>query len=75
MTKLEQLGCSKPVVGLVLLVGMDRFVNAARAVTNLIGNGIGTIGIARWEKAFNEHQAEAILTGRKLKPGSDSFRI
>jgi Na+/H+-dicarboxylate symporter len=33
-------------VGLVLLLGVDRFLNEARAVTNLIGNGIGTIAIA-----------------------------
>ncbi len=52
-----------PVAGLVLLVGIDRFVNSARAVTNLIGNGIATIVIARWEKAFNKQQADAVLKG------------
>ncbi len=52
-----------PVAGLVLLVGIDRFVNAARAVTNLIGNGIATIVVARWEKAFDEKRASAMLDG------------
>jgi Na+/H+-dicarboxylate symporter len=52
-----------PVAGLVLLVGIDRFVNSARAVTNLIGNGIATIVIARWEKAFDKKQADAVLNG------------
>lgn len=52
-----------PVAGLVLLVGIDRFVNAARAVTNLIGNGIATIVVARWEKAFDEKRAKAMLDG------------
>ncbi|MGH7993655.1 MAG: C4-dicarboxylate transporter DctA, partial [Limisphaerales bacterium] len=52
-----------PVAGLVLLVGIDRFVNSARAVTNLIGNGIATIVIARWEKAFDKQQADAVLNG------------
>jgi aerobic C4-dicarboxylate transport protein len=52
-----------PVAGLVLLVGIDRFVNSARAVTNLIGNGIATIVVARWEKAFDEKQATAALNG------------
>jgi DAACS family dicarboxylate/amino acid:cation (Na+ or H+) symporter/aerobic C4-dicarboxylate transport protein len=52
-----------PVAGLVLLVGIDRFVNAARAVTNLIGNGIATIVIARWENAFDKKQADAVLNG------------
>jgi DAACS family dicarboxylate/amino acid:cation (Na+ or H+) symporter/aerobic C4-dicarboxylate transport protein len=53
-----------PVAGLVLLVGIDRFVNSARAVTNLIGNGIATIVVARWEKAFDEKQATAMLSGK-----------
>ena len=53
-----------PVAGLVLLVGIDRFVNEARAVTNLIGNGIATIVVARWEKAFDEKQAAAVLDGK-----------
>jgi aerobic C4-dicarboxylate transport protein len=53
-----------PVAGLVLLVGIDRFVNSARAVTNLIGNGIATIVVARWEKAFDEKQATAALNGK-----------
>ncbi|MGA2786700.1 MAG: C4-dicarboxylate transporter DctA [Verrucomicrobiota bacterium] len=52
-----------PVAGLVLLVGIDRFVNAARAVTNLIGNGLATIVVARWEKAFDEKRAQAMLDG------------
>jgi Na+/H+-dicarboxylate symporter len=52
-----------PVAGLVLLVGIDRFVNAARAVTNLIGNGLATIVVARWEKAFDEKRAGAMLDG------------
>jgi DAACS family dicarboxylate/amino acid:cation (Na+ or H+) symporter/aerobic C4-dicarboxylate transport protein len=50
-----------PVAGLVLLVGIDRFVNSARAVTNLIGNGLATMVVARWEKAFDEKQATALL--------------
>ena len=50
-----------PVAGLVLLVGIDRFVNSARAVTNLIGNGIATLVIARWEEAFDRQKAKAAL--------------
>ncbi len=41
-----------PVSGLVLLLGVDRFLNEARAVTNLIGNGVATIAVARWEGAL-----------------------
>lgn len=52
-----------PVAGLMLLLGVDRFMNEARAVTNLIGNGVATIVVARWEKAFDEKRADAVLNG------------
>jgi aerobic C4-dicarboxylate transport protein len=42
-----------PVSGLVLLLGVDRLLNEARAITNLIGNGLATIAVARWEGAFD----------------------
>jgi DAACS family dicarboxylate/amino acid:cation (Na+ or H+) symporter/aerobic C4-dicarboxylate transport protein len=47
-----------PVSGLVLLVGIDRFLNEARAITNLIGNGIATIAVAKWEGALDLEQAK-----------------
>jgi DAACS family dicarboxylate/amino acid:cation (Na+ or H+) symporter/aerobic C4-dicarboxylate transport protein len=50
-----------PVAGLALLLGVDRFINAARAVTNLIGNGIATMVIARWEGALDDKQTSAVL--------------
>jgi DAACS family dicarboxylate/amino acid:cation (Na+ or H+) symporter/aerobic C4-dicarboxylate transport protein len=50
-----------PVSGLVLLLGVDRFLNEARAVTNLIGNGVATIVVARWEKAIDMRLARAVL--------------
>jgi Na+/H+-dicarboxylate symporter len=42
-----------PVAGMALLLGVERFVNQARALTNLIGNGVATIVIAKWEGEFN----------------------
>ena len=38
-----------PVVALALLVGVDRFMSECRALTNLVGNGVATLVIARWE--------------------------
>lgn len=52
-----------PVAGIVLLLGIERFINAARAVTNLIGNGVATIVVARWEGAFDAGQARRELNG------------
>lgn len=50
-----------PVAGLVLLLGVDRFINEARAVTNLIGNGIATMAVARWEGALDRDRAARVL--------------
>lgn len=38
-----------PITALALLVGVDRFMSVCRALTNFVGNGVGTLVIARWE--------------------------
>jgi len=43
-----------PVAGLALILGIDRFMSEARALTNLIGNGVATIVAAKWEKELDE---------------------
>ena len=43
-----------PVEGLVLLLGIDRFMSEARAITNLIGNGVATLVISKSENALDE---------------------
>lgn len=50
-----------PVEGIVLLLGIESFVNQVRAVTNLIGNGVATIAVARWEGDFDDRRAGEIL--------------
>lgn len=50
-----------PVAGLVLLLGVDRFLNESRAIVNLIGNGVATVVVARWEKVLDIKQASAVL--------------
>jgi aerobic C4-dicarboxylate transport protein len=40
---------SVPIASLALLIGIDRFMSECRAVTNLIGNGVATVAISRWE--------------------------
>ncbi|MGB5827876.1 MAG: cation:dicarboxylase symporter family transporter, partial [Pseudomonas mandelii] len=56
---------SIPLVGLVLLLGIDRFLNEARAVTNLIGNGIGTISIDKWDNSFDVEACEREMAAMK----------
>ncbi|WP_366521657.1 cation:dicarboxylase symporter family transporter, partial [Solidesulfovibrio sp.] len=50
-----------PVASLTLLLGVDRFMSEARAITNMIGNGIATIVVAKWENALDVHQLDAAL--------------
>ncbi len=50
-----------PVEGIVLLLGVDRFMSEARALTNLIGNGVATVVIARWESKLDEVAAKQAL--------------
>jgi aerobic C4-dicarboxylate transport protein len=47
-----------PIEGVAILLGVDRFMSEARAITNLIGNGAATLVIARSEKAFDEVQRQ-----------------
>lgn len=46
-----------PIEGLGLLIGIDRFMSEARAITNLIGNAVATVVIAKSEDAFDETMA------------------
>jgi len=48
-----------PIEGLALLLGVDRFMSEARAITNLIGNGVATIVVAKMENEFDETKALA----------------
>jgi aerobic C4-dicarboxylate transport protein len=52
---------SIPVAGLALILGIDRFMAEARALTNIIGNGVATIAIARWENALDRSQLHACI--------------
>ena len=50
-----------PVAGLALILGIDRFMSEARALTNLIGNGVATIVVAKWCKQLDEGTLQAEL--------------
>lgn len=42
-----------PVAGMALILGVDRFMSEARAITNFIGNTVATLVIAKWDRAFD----------------------
>ncbi|MBT2187981.1 C4-dicarboxylate transporter DctA [Sphingobium sp. H33] len=52
---------SVPVAGMALILGVDRFMSECRALTNIIGNAVATIVIARWEGALDEDLLTAAL--------------
>jgi len=52
-----------PVAGLALLLGIDRFMSEARAITNLIGNGVATVAVSRWEGELDVAKARRRLDG------------
>jgi aerobic C4-dicarboxylate transport protein len=50
-----------PVAGLALILGVDRFMSEARALTNFIGNGVGTLVIAKWENELDLNKLQSEL--------------
>ena len=52
-----------PIEGLALLLGVDRFMSEARAITNFIGNGVATIWLANNEGEFDREKMEAAFEG------------
>jgi aerobic C4-dicarboxylate transport protein len=57
-----------PVAGLTLLLGIDRFMSEARALTNLVGNAVATLVVARWEGALDVARAKSVLAGGEPAP-------
>jgi aerobic C4-dicarboxylate transport protein len=51
-----------PIASIALILGVDRFMSEARALTNLIGNGVATVVVARWEGTLNVARMQAMLT-------------
>jgi aerobic C4-dicarboxylate transport protein len=52
-----------PVEGVAILLGVDRFMSEARAITNVIGNGVATIVVAKSEKEFSPQHPEGGVFG------------
>jgi len=50
-----------PVAGLALLLGIDRFMSEARAITNLIGNAVATVVVAKWEGEVDMERVRHVL--------------
>ncbi len=56
-----------PLAGLALILGIDRFMSEARALTNLIGNGVATVVVAKYCKQLDEKKMDAVLGGKTVQ--------
>jgi aerobic C4-dicarboxylate transport protein len=61
---------SVPVAGLALILGIDRFMSEARAITNIIGNGVAAIVVSRWEKELDRACLQRELAAPSGEPPS-----
>jgi aerobic C4-dicarboxylate transport protein len=50
-----------PVAGLALILGVDRFMSEARALTNLVGNGVATMVVSKWEHELDKERMSRVL--------------
>jgi aerobic C4-dicarboxylate transport protein len=60
-----------PVAGLALILGIDRFMSEARALTNLVGNGVATVVVARWTGELDTERMRRTLDGETLEEAED----
>src|SRR3954470_2417799 len=62
---------SIPVASIALILGIDRFMSEARALTNLVGNGVATVVVSRWESALDEDRMRRTLDHETELEASD----
>jgi aerobic C4-dicarboxylate transport protein len=55
-----------PLSGMVLILGIDRFMSECRALTNLVGNGVATVVVSAWEKELDRSKLRAALHGGRV---------
>ncbi|MFG1397015.1 dicarboxylate/amino acid:cation symporter [Roseixanthobacter pseudopolyaromaticivorans] len=57
-----------PVAGMALILGIDRFMSECRALTNITGNAVATLVVARWEGELDMDRLHAVLDGKDVPP-------
>jgi len=61
-----------PVAGMALILGVDRFMSECRALTNIVGNAVAAVVVARWEGALDQDRLRAALAGEPLPALDDA---
>jgi aerobic C4-dicarboxylate transport protein len=64
-----------PVAGLALILGIDRFMSEARALTNLVGNGVATLVVAKWCKELDVRKMQRHLDRETLAEADEPEEI
>ena len=64
-----------PVEGLALILGIDRFMSEARALTNLVGNGVATVVVGRWCGELDSARMRRVLDGESGAEADDPERV
>jgi aerobic C4-dicarboxylate transport protein len=60
-----------PVAGLTLILGIDRFMSEARALTNLIGNGVATLVVAKWTRELDMERMQKVLNNETVEDAEE----
>jgi aerobic C4-dicarboxylate transport protein len=64
-----------PVAGLALILGVDRFMSEARALTNLIGNGVATVVVGKWCGDLDVARMQRVLDNESLEDAEEPEKI
>ena len=64
-----------PVAGLALILGIDRFMSEARALTNLVGNGVATVVVGKWCGELDADRMRRVLNNETVVEADDPERV
>ena len=64
-----------PVAGLALILGIDRFMSEARALTNLVGNGVATVVVGRWCGEVDTKRMQKVLNKESPEEAEEPEKI
>jgi aerobic C4-dicarboxylate transport protein len=64
-----------PVASIALILGVDRFMSEARALTNLIGNGVATVVVSKWESALDTNRMHQLLNNESDADADEPERV
>jgi len=64
-----------PVAGVALILGVDRFMSEARALTNLVGNGVATVVVGKWCNALDAARMRRHLDGETAEEADDPEQV